>query len=47
MPVIRIAQAQINTTVGAFTTNSAKIMDAIQQARDNGADIVTFPELST
>jgi len=47
MPVIRIAQAQINTTVGAFTANSAKIMDAIQQARDGGVDIVTFPELST
>jgi NAD+ synthase (glutamine-hydrolysing) len=46
MPVIRIAQAQINTTVGDFATNSAKIIDAIRHARNQGADIVTFPELS-
>jgi NAD+ synthase (glutamine-hydrolysing) len=46
MPVIRIAQAQINTTVGDFSSNSAKIIDAIQRARDYGADIITFPELS-
>lgn len=46
MPMIRIAQAQINATVGAFSTNSAKIIEAIHEARDDGADIVTFPELS-
>jgi NAD+ synthase (glutamine-hydrolysing) len=46
MSAIRIAQAQINTTVGDFSTNSAKIIDAIQHARNQGADIVTFPELS-
>lgn len=46
MPVIRIAQAQINATVGAFSANSAKIIDAIGQARDQGVDLITFPELS-
>jgi len=46
MPVIRIAQAQINTTVGDFSTNSAKIIDAIRGARDQGVDLITFPELS-
>ncbi len=46
MPIIRIAQAQINATVGAFSTNSGKIIDAIQHARDQGADLITFPELS-
>jgi NAD+ synthase (glutamine-hydrolysing) len=46
MFIIRIAQAQINTTVGDFSANSTKIIGALQQARDQGADIVTFPELS-
>ncbi len=46
MPIIRIAQAQINATVGALSTNSAKIIDAIQHARDQGVDLITFPELS-
>jgi len=46
MPVIRIAQAQINTTVGDFSNNSAKIIEAIHHARDQGVDIITFPELS-
>ena len=47
MPVIRIAQAQINTTVGDFSANSEKIMRAIEKARHEGADVVTLPELAT
>jgi len=47
MPVIRIAQAQINTTVGDFSSNSKKIIRAIGRARDQGVDVITFPELST
>jgi len=46
MPVIRIAQAQLNTTVGDFSGNSSRIMDAIGHARDREADIITFPELA-
>jgi len=46
MPMIRIAQAQINTTVGDFSANSTKIVQAIQEARDQGVDLITFPELS-
>ncbi len=46
MPIIRIAQAQINTTVGDFQANSAKIIDVIKNAHDQRVDIVTFPELS-
>ncbi|MFO7600677.1 MAG: NAD+ synthase [Candidatus Desulfacyla sp.] len=46
MPVIRIAQAQINTTVGDFSRNSAKIIDVIRHARDQGVELITFPELS-
>ena len=46
MPIIRIAQAQINTTVGDFSANSAKIIDVIRSTHDQGVDVVTFPELS-
>ena len=44
--MVRIAQAQINTTVGAFSANSAKIISVIENASHQGVDIVTFPELS-
>ena len=46
MADIRIALAQINTTVGDLDGNVAKIGAAIEQARDARADIVTFPELT-
>ena len=46
MASLRIAQAQINTTVGNFSNNSEKIIQAISSAREQNADIVTFPELS-
>lgn len=46
MSFLRIAQAQINTTVGDLGGNSAKIALYIKKARDAGADIVTFPELT-
>lgn len=46
MTTIRIALAQINTTVGDFTGNAAKIIANIEQARQAGADIVAVPELS-
>jgi len=43
---LRIAMAQINTTVGDFDGNVNKILKNIDAARSQGADIVTFPELA-
>lgn len=42
----RIAIAQINCTVGDLKGNCAKIIEYAGRAKDLGADIVTFPELS-
>lgn len=46
MPNIRVASAQINTTVGDIAGNCNLIADAIDEARSIGTDIVAFPELS-
>jgi len=46
MAINRIAQAQINTTVGDFSANTSKIINYIDMARNHNADIVTFPELT-
>ena len=46
MTVIRIAQAQINPTVGDLNGNVEKIVHWVERAKDIGADIVTFPELA-
>ncbi len=46
MAFIRIAQAQINATVGDFSGNLKKITGFIDMARTQGCDIVTFPELT-
>lgn len=43
---LRLAIAQINTTVGDMDGNTRKIIDYIARAKEAGADIVTFPELS-
>jgi NAD+ synthase (glutamine-hydrolysing) len=43
---MRIALAQIDTTVGAFEQNAEKIRDWTRQARDRGAQVVLFPELA-
>lgn len=45
-PVFRIALAQINTTVGDLSGNTAKIIEYIGRAHDLGADLVAFPELA-
>ncbi|MGD9143052.1 MAG: NAD+ synthase, partial [Dehalococcoidia bacterium] len=44
---LRIGMAQINTTVGDFTGNRQKIIQALEQARSSGVDLLTFPELTT
>jgi NAD+ synthase (glutamine-hydrolysing) len=43
---MRIALAQINTMVGNVSGNAQRIAAAYQQARQAGADLVMFPELS-
>ena len=39
--------AQVNTTVGDFEGNTRKIIHTIDEARSQGVDLLTFPELST
>jgi NAD+ synthase (glutamine-hydrolysing) len=46
MATIRLALAQINTTVGDFAGNTAKIITQIERAREAGADIIALPELA-
>ena len=46
MTTIRVASAQINTTVGDIAGNCKLIAAAIDEARSIGADIVAFPELA-
>jgi NAD+ synthase (glutamine-hydrolysing) len=46
MRTLRIALAQINTTIGDLDGNAAKIVDWTSRARDLGADVVAFPELA-
>ncbi|PLW93958.1 MAG: NAD+ synthase [Marinilabiliales bacterium] len=43
---MKIALAQINTHTGHFEKNRNKILENIQKAKDNQADLVVFPELS-
>ena len=43
---MKIALAQINPTVGDFVGNSQKIFTFAETARDRGADLVVFSELS-
>ena len=43
---LRVALAQVNPTVGDLQGNSRLIIDWIGRARDEGADIVCFPELA-
>lgn len=41
-----IALAQLNYQVGDFEENSAKIIDTIQRAQQQGADLIVFAELA-
>ncbi len=43
---MRIALAQINTTVGDFASNRGKIVEFARRAAENSAQVVLFPELS-
>ena len=47
MHTFRVALAQINTTVGDLYGNAAKAVESIGRAKEAGADLVAFPELTT
>ena len=47
MHTFRVALAQINTTVGDLEGNAAKAVESIERAKEAGADLVAFPELTT
>jgi NAD+ synthase (glutamine-hydrolysing) len=44
--LLRVALAQIDTTVGDLEGNAAKVREGIAHARDEGAQLVVFPELT-
>ena len=46
MAQLRIALAQIDTTVGDLAGNAAKVLDWSRRAAGDGADLVLFPELA-
>jgi NAD+ synthase (glutamine-hydrolysing) len=46
MKKLRISLAQINPTVGDLDGNAGKIVEYIEMAREQGADIVAFPEMA-
>src|SRR3954471_16145203 len=43
---MRIALAQINPTIGDIVGNLKKHLEAVKQAREEGAEVVLFPEMS-
>jgi NAD+ synthase (glutamine-hydrolysing) len=45
-PGVKVALAQIDTTVGAFAENSAAIVQRARQAAGAGVQLVLFPELT-
>jgi len=42
---MKIALAQLNYHVGNFESNTARIIQSVEEARSNGADLVVFAEL--
>ena len=46
MRSLRVALAQIDTTIGDLPANAAKIIEWTERARGLGADVVAFPELA-
>jgi NAD+ synthase (glutamine-hydrolysing) len=43
---MRVALCQIDTTVGDFAGNVARIADFAERARTGGAELAVFPELA-
>lgn len=46
MRILRVALAQMNSTVGALEENADRIIEWIGRAADQDADVVAFPELA-
>ena len=46
MQTLRVALAQLNTTIGDFEGNRELILAAARRADEMGADVVAFPELA-
>jgi NAD+ synthase (glutamine-hydrolysing) len=42
---LRLALAQINSVVGDLAGNKERVLDRLEEARQQGADLVLFPEL--
>jgi len=45
VPALRIALAQVNSTVGDLAGNSASVVDWTRRAAAAGAAVVVFPEM--
>ncbi|MCK9495979.1 MAG: NAD+ synthase [Dehalococcoidia bacterium] len=45
MQTLRVALAQVNTTIGDFEGNREKVLEAARRADQYGVDVVAFPEL--
>src|SRR5262249_29449975 len=45
-PDMKVALAQIDTTVGSFEANAARMLECAKEAADKGAQLVLFPELA-
>src|SRR6266567_2564427 len=43
---MRVGVAQLNQIVGDFSGNAKRILDAVDEARHGGADLVVTPEIS-
>ncbi len=43
---MKIAVCQINTTVGDFDGNAAKVLSYLKKAKDSGCELALFPELT-
>src|SRR4030065_2944826 len=46
MEKLRVSLAQINPTVGDLAGNTKKITEYIKKAREQGSDVVAFPEMA-
>ena len=46
MPLVRLALAQTNPTVGAIESNLSEILSVVEKAAAKGADIVVFGEMA-
>ena len=44
---MKVTIGQINTTNGDFEGNVAKILSAIEKAKNDDSDLIVFPEVAT